>query len=241
MFAWETAAMPRAHLDKAPHAVAAMFDAVARRYDITNDLLSLGMDRSWRRATVAAVGTAPGEMVLDLAAGTGTSSEPFHRGGARVVSCDFSVGMLRQGRRRERTWPFIGGDALRLPFAAATFDVVTISFGLRNIVDVPAALREMRRVTRPGGRLVICEFSLPTWQPWRGLYLWYLTVVLPRLARLVASDPEAYTYLRESIRAWPDRMHLARMIRDAGWGRVAFRGLGGGVVAIHRAQRPDID
>ncbi|MGA1147332.1 MAG: class I SAM-dependent methyltransferase, partial [Candidatus Nanopelagicales bacterium] len=157
--------MGRAGLDKSPQDVAAMFDDVAPRYDRTNDLLALGQTRRWRRQVTRAVGALPGDRVLDLAAGTGTSSEPIARGGAFVVACDFSLGMLGEGRRRNPRLSFVAGDGLALPFADESFDAVTISFGLRNIQDRDAGLRELLRVTRPGGRLVVCEFSHPTWGP----------------------------------------------------------------------------
>jgi demethylmenaquinone methyltransferase/2-methoxy-6-polyprenyl-1,4-benzoquinol methylase len=213
-----------------------MFDGVAERYDLTNDVLSLGQDRLWRRAVVRAVAPRPGERVLDLAAGTGTSAEPFPAAGAYVVPCDFSLGMLQVGRRTRRL-PFVAGDATRLPFADAVFDAVTISFGLRNIRDTATALREMLRVTRPGGRLVVCEFSHPTWSPFRTIYIEYLMRALPRVATQVASAPDAYVYLAESIRAWPDQAALARRLQEAGWAQVAWRDLTGGVVAIHRGYR----
>jgi len=228
----------RASLDKQPHEVAAMFDAVARRYDLTNDVLSLGQDRRWRRLTVAAVDPRPGETVLDLAAGTGTSSVPFAEAGARVVPCDFSLGMLTAGKARRPELGFVAGDALRLPFADASFDAVTISFGLRNVARTTDALAEMLRVTRPGGRVVVCEFSTPTWPPFRTVYTEYLVRALPALARLVSSDPESYEYLADSIRAWPDQRGLARLMRDAGWRDVAYRNVSGGIVALHRAWRP---
>jgi demethylmenaquinone methyltransferase/2-methoxy-6-polyprenyl-1,4-benzoquinol methylase len=225
----------RADLDKKPADVAAMFDDVARRYDLTNDILSLGQDRRWRSAVVDAVRPRPGETVLDLAAGTGTSSRPFLDAGARVVPCDFSLGMLEVGKRARPHLPFTAGDGTRLPFADDTFDAVTISFGLRNIVDPDAGLREMLRVTRPGGRLVVCEFSHPTWAPFRTLYIEYLMKALPALARAVASSPDAYVYLAESIRAWPDQAALAGRIAAAGWSRPRWRNLSGGIVALHHA------
>jgi demethylmenaquinone methyltransferase/2-methoxy-6-polyprenyl-1,4-benzoquinol methylase len=228
----------RADLSKQPDEVAAMFDDVADRYDVTNDVLSLGQDRLWRRAVVRAVGARPGEAVLDLAAGTGTSTEPFADAGARAVACDFSLGMLRVGARRRPDLAFVAGDATRLPFADASFDAVTISFGLRNVVDPAAGLREMLRVTRPGGRLVVCEFSSPTWRPFRTVYSEYLMRALPPVARRVSSNPDAYVYLAESIRAWPDQRGLADTVRAAGWDEVAFRNLTGGIVALHRAVRP---
>ena len=230
--------MTRAQLDKDPADVAAMFDAVARRYDLTNDVLSLGQDRRWRKVVVAAVDPRPGEVVLDLAAGTGTSSQPFADRGAQVVPCDFSLGMLRVGKRARPRLGFTAGDATRLPFADDTFDAVTISFGLRNIVDPDAGLRELVRVTRPGGRLVVCEFSSPTWAPFRTVYLEYLMKALPAVARAVSSSPDAYVYLAESIRAWPDQAGLAARLQQAGWDRVEWRDLSGGIVALHRAVKP---
>jgi len=228
----------RAELDKQPSDVRRMFDAVARRYDVTNDVLSMGQDRRWRREVLEAVDPRPGERVLDLAAGTGTSSQPFADRGATVVPCDFSTGMLRVGKRARPHLPFTAGDGTRLPFADDTFDAVTISFGLRNIVDPAAGLRELLRVTRPGGRLVVCEFSHPTWSPFRTVYLEYLMRALPPIARAVSSSPDAYVYLAESIRAWPDQRGLAALVAEAGWADPQWRDLSGGVVALHRATRP---
>jgi demethylmenaquinone methyltransferase/2-methoxy-6-polyprenyl-1,4-benzoquinol methylase len=225
----------RADLDKLPTEVRAMFDDVARRYDLTNDVLSLGQDRRWRRQVLDAVDPRPGELVLDLAAGTGTSSQPFRDRGATVLPCDFSVGMLSVGKRNRPHLPFTAGDGTRLPFRDDTFDAVTISFGLRNIVDPDAGLAELLRVTRPGGRLVVCEFSSPTFAPFRTVYIEYLMKALPPIARAVASSPDAYVYLAESIRAWPDQQALATRIEDAGWGHVEWRNLSGGIVALHRA------
>ncbi|MBZ5740434.1 demethylmenaquinone methyltransferase [Nocardioides mangrovi] len=229
--------MVRAELDKQPSDVRRMFDAVARRYDVTNDVLSLGQDRQWRKAVIAAVDPQPGERVLDLAAGTGTSSQPFADRGARVVPCDFSLGMLQVGKQAKPHLPFTAGDGTQLPFADETFDAVTISFGLRNIVDPLAGLRELRRVTRPGGRIVVCEFSHPTWAPFRTLYLEYLMRALPPIARAISSSPDAYVYLAESIRAWPDQRGLAALLAEAGWQAPAWRDLSGGIVALHRATR----
>lgn len=230
--------MSRADLDKRPDEVAAMFDQVADRYDLTNDVLALGQTRLWRRAVVNAVDPRPGERVLDLAAGTGTSSEPFRRRGATVVPCDFSLGMLRVGRSRLPHLPFVAGDGLRLPFRDGAFDAVTISFGLRNLTDTAAGLTELRRVTRPGGRLVVCEFSHPVWSPFRRVYSEYLMGALPGIARRTSSNPEAYVYLAESIRAWPDQPGLARVLQQAGWTRVEWLDLTGGIVALHRGRNP---
>jgi demethylmenaquinone methyltransferase / 2-methoxy-6-polyprenyl-1,4-benzoquinol methylase len=229
--------MSRASLEKTPHEVAAMFDGVAAKYDLTNAVLALRQDRRWRHAVTEALDLHRGEKALDLAAGTGTSSEPFVDAGVLTVPCDFSLGMLKVGRGRRPDLPFVAGDATRLPFSDGAFDAVTISFGLRNVVDVDAALREMLRVTRPGGRLVVCEFSHPTWAPFRTVYTEYLMRALPKVARAVSSNPDAYVYLAESIRAWPDQAGLAERLRSAGWGDVAFRNLSGGIVALHRAVR----
>lgn len=214
-----------------------MFDEVAARYDVTNDVLSLGQDRRWRRAVVRSVGPKPGERVLDLAAGTGTSTVPFALAGAMAVACDFSLGMLAVGKRERPRLSYVAGDALRLPFADEVFDAVTISFGLRNVADTSRALAELRRVTRPGGRLAVCEFSSPTFAPFRMVYVEYLMRALPSLARRVSSNPESYVYLAESIRAWPDQQELADLITASGWRSVEFRNLSGGIVALHRALR----
>lgn len=225
--------MSRATLDKDPHEVASMFDAVAKRYDITNTVLSAGQDRYWRRATRSALGVGPGDKVLDLAAGTAVSTVELARSGAWCVACDFSVGMLRAGAHRPV--PKVAGDATRLPFGDAVFDGVTISFGLRNVVDTIGGLQEMARVTRPGGRLVVCEFSTPTVPVFSTVYKEYLMRALPALARVVSSDPESYEYLAESIRAWPDQAALAGLMGRAGWSQVRWRNLTGGIVALHAA------
>jgi demethylmenaquinone methyltransferase/2-methoxy-6-polyprenyl-1,4-benzoquinol methylase len=227
--------MSRASLEKQPREVAAMFDRVAKRYDVTNTVMAFAQDRRWRRLTRAALGLRPTDRCLDLAAGTAVSSVELAKSGADVIACDFSLGMLREGIGRGV--PLVAGDALHLPFADASFDAVTISFGLRNVADTGAALRELARVTKPGGRLVVCEFSHPTWAPFRTTYTEYLMRALPEVARRVSSNPEAYVYLAESIRAWPDQAALAATIGAAGWRGVAWRNLTGGVVALHRAVR----
>jgi demethylmenaquinone methyltransferase/2-methoxy-6-polyprenyl-1,4-benzoquinol methylase len=281
--------MARAQLDKRPGDVAAMFDAIAGRYDLLNDILSGGQVRLWRRAVARIAGAGPGDRVLDLAAGTGTSSLTFTATGADAVACDFSLGMLRAGRARSSRGPrggagpsgrailrwepqrgaertggframgsrvspgqqsvppgqqsppgqlsFVAGDALRLPFRDGAFDVVTISFGLRNVAGPATALAEMRRVTRPGGRLVVCEFSTITIAPVDMLYRRYLINVLPAIARRTARSPEAYEYLAESIVDWPAQRELASMIETAGWSAVRWRDLTMGVVAVHVARR----
>ena len=213
-----------------------MFDGVARRYDITNTVLSAGQDRSWRRATRAALALSPGDRVLDLAAGTAVSTVELEKSGAWWVAADFSVGMLRAGAGR--AVPKVAADATRLPFADEVFDAVTISFGLRNVVDNIAGLKEMARVTKQGGRLVVCEFSTPTVPVFSTIYKEYLMRALPRVATAVSSNPEAYVYLAESIRAWPDQQALARRIEEAGWSQVRWRNLTGGIVALHSAVKP---
>jgi demethylmenaquinone methyltransferase/2-methoxy-6-polyprenyl-1,4-benzoquinol methylase len=230
--------MSRASLDKDPRDVAAMFDDVAERYDVTNDVLSLGQDRLWRRAVLQAVEASAGERILDIAAGTGTSSEPFADKGVHVVPADFSLGMLRVGKKRRDDLGFTAADAMRLPFADGSFDAVTMSFGLRNVADTDAALREFARVTRPGGRLVVCEFSQPVNAAFRKVYTEYLMRSLPPIARKVSSNPESYVYLAESIQAWPDQRALATRVAEAGWSEVAWRNLTGGIVALHRAVKP---
>jgi demethylmenaquinone methyltransferase / 2-methoxy-6-polyprenyl-1,4-benzoquinol methylase len=241
--------MTRADLDKKPAEVAAMFDALAGRYDLMNDILSMGQVRLWRRQVQRILKAGPGDRVLDLAAGTGTSSVTFAASGADVVACDFSLGMLQSGQTRlTRTDPFgdktrgrvafAAGDALSLPFRDGTFDAVTISFGLRNVHGTRDALAEMRRVTRPGGRLVVCEFSTITIEPLDMLYRRYLTGVLPAIARRAARNPEAYEYLSESINDWPSQRELADVIRAAGWSAVKWRDLSLGVVSIHVGRNP---
>jgi demethylmenaquinone methyltransferase / 2-methoxy-6-polyprenyl-1,4-benzoquinol methylase len=236
--------MTRADLDRRPADVAAMFDGIAERYDLLNDILSAGQVRLWRRAVTRIAGAGPGSRVLDLAAGTGTSSLSFTATGADCVACDFSLGMLRAGRarlagreQRGGRLALVAGDALRLPFRDGAFDAVTISFGLRNVASPGAALAEMRRVTRPGGRLVVCEFSTITIGPLDMLYRRYLINVLPAIARRTARHPEAYTYLAESITDWPAQRELAGVIESAGWSAVRWRDLSLGVVAVHVARR----
>ena len=222
-----------------------MFDGIAERYDLLNDILSAGQVRLWRRAVARITGAGLGNRVLDLAAGTGTSSLTFTATGADCVACDFSLGMLRAGRsrlagreqREAGRLGWVAGDALRLPFRDEAFDAVTISFGLRNVASAAAALAEMLRVTRPGGRLVVCEFSTITIAPLDMLYRRYLTDVLPALARRTARNPEAYTYLAESIADWPAQRELAGVIEAAGWSAVRWRDLSLGVVAVHVARR----
>lgn len=229
--------MTRPDLNKLPEEVAAMFDKVAAKYDITNDVLALGQTRVWRKAVLKAVAPQKGERILDLAAGTGTSTQPFYEAGADAVACDFSPGMIEVGKKRYPHLTFIQGDALNLPFKDNEFDAVTMSFGLRNVNDTLKALKELHRVTKPGGRMVICEFSHPTWAPFRKVYMEYLMKALPAVATKVSSDPEAYVYLADSIRAWPNQEELAQMIYAAGWETCEWLDLTGGIVALHRSTK----
>src|ERR1700677_4828310 len=237
--------MTRANLDKQPGDVAAMFDGIAERYDLRNDILSAGQVRLWRRAVARITGAAPGARVLDLAAGTATSALSFTATGADCVACDFSLGMLQAGQSRlaARTQRnpgrlgLVAGDALRLPFRDEAFDAVTISFGLRNVAVPGQALAEMRRVTRPGGRLVVCEFSTITIAHLDMLYRRYLINVLPAIAQRTARNPEAYQYLAESISDCPAQRDMASVIEGAGWARGRWRALNLGVVAAHGARR----
>ena len=233
--------MTTADLSKKPEAVSAMFDDVAAGYDVTNNLLSAGNAVLWRIATTRAVNPQPGERVLDLAAGTGTSSVALAKSGANVVAADFSPGMLEVGRQKHGQNPlveFVEADATKLPFADNSFDAVTMSFGLRNVVEPKKALAELYRVTKPGGRIVICEFSTPPVAPIRAGYNFYLRKVMPLVAKYSSSNTEAYTYLADSIADWPNQATLASWIREAGFMNVAYRNLTAGVVALHRGIKP---
>jgi demethylmenaquinone methyltransferase / 2-methoxy-6-polyprenyl-1,4-benzoquinol methylase len=227
----------KADLAKKPAEVAAMFDAVAPTYDITNTWLSAGQDHLWRRAALKAVAPKAGQSVLDLAAGTGVSSEVYAKPGVRVIAADFSEGMLAAGRKKRPQLEFVFADATKLPFADNEFDTVTISFGLRNVVDTALAVREMLRVTKPGGKLVICEFSKVTNPVLRPLYRFYLNKVLPAFSGLSSKTPEAYSYLSESIEAWHTQESLAALVAEAGWQNVEVRNLTFGVVALHVAHK----
>lgn len=229
--------MNRAQLDKKPREVAAMFDTVARRYDLMNDVMTAGLHRTWRRATVAAVGATKGERVLDIAAGTGFSSEPYLEAGIEVVPADFSLGMLKVGKERVAALPFTAADATNLPFADESFDAVSMSYGLRNVAEYEKALAEFLRVTKPGGRLVVLEFSSPTNAAFSTVYKEYLMRAIPAAARAVSSSPDSYVYLAESIQAWPDQRRLAQAFADAGWQAPQWRNLMGGIAAIHRATK----
>ena len=225
--------MARATLEKDPRSVASMFDAVGKKYDLTNTVLSLGMDRAWRATTRKRLHLNPGDLVLDLAAGTAVSTVALAESGAPCIACDFSLGMLAAGSQRDV--PKVAGDGMSLPFADDTFDAVTISYGLRNIVDPLAGLEEMRRVTKPGGRITVAEFSTPVVPVFSVIYKEYLMRLLPAIAKVVSSDPESYVYLAETIREWPNQEQLAAIMSRAGWRECGWRNLTGGIVALHSA------
>ncbi len=228
--------MTKADLNKAPGDVSAMFDQVAKNYDRTNDLLSFYQSRLWRRAVRKAVNPLSGQRILDVAAGTGTSSKALLVSGGEVVAADFSKGMIEQGKKQHPELTFVYADAMKLPFQAAEFDAVTISFGLRNVQKYQTALQEFHRVLKPGGKLVVCEFSKVS-GPLGLLYKLYLRFVLPILAKIFSSNPEAYTYLSQSIEAWPSQKELEQNIREAGFNNVSYKNLSFGVVALHIGER----
>ena len=230
--------MSRAGLDKNPRDVAEMFDGVAKGYDRTNSVMTMGFDRRWRWLTRRVLEASPGERILDLAAGTAVSTTEYAKSGAWCVAADFSLGMLRSGQHREV--PKVAADAFHLPFTDDAFDAVTVSFGLRNMSPTVDALREMRRVVRPGGRLVICEVSQPPFRPIRWLHYNVVLRLLPRITRPFSSNKEAYSYLAESMRDWHDQRALALLISEAGWVDVEWLNLTFGVVALHRAVKPAV-
>lgn len=230
--------MSRADLDKKPYDVAGMFDSVARRYDLMNSLMAPGQVGRWRRAMVEALDLPAGSTVLDLAAGTGTSTAALLEAGLDAVACDFSLGMMTEGRRRQRDVPFVGGDAQHLPFADGSFDGAVISFGLRNVQDPKRGIAEMARVVRPGGVVVVCEFSTPTNAAFRALYQRYLLRAIPAVASKASSSPEAYDYLAESILSWPDQAELRAWFEATGLRTCQYRNMNGGIVALHRGVVP---
>ncbi len=231
--------MDRATLEKNPHDVASMFDMVSSKYDVTNGILTGGLIRVWRTATREAIAPRPGLKVLDIAAGTGSSANCYAEYGADVIASDFSEGMIKKGRARYPHMKFVQADAMDLPFPDNTFDVTTVSYGLRNVKDPHKALREMLRVTKPGGRLVVAEFSRPTNRLFRMAYHFYLQDFMPVVASLFSSNKAAYRYLFESIEDWPAQEEFAGHMADAGWTNVEYRNLTNGVVALHRAEKAE--
>ena len=229
----ENSAVVRANLNKDPDDVSKMFDDVANRYDFLNDLLSLGRTKAWRRAVTSIIAPKPGMKILDIAAGTGSSSRPLVDKGAEVTALDFSQGMIEQGRKQNKNITFVQGDALKLPFEDNSFEVTTISFGLRNTSSTEIALKEALRVTKDGGRIVVAEFSHPVNPIFKKIYLNYLMKALPVIVKKISKNPDAYIYLAESIRAWPDQAELASIMRDCGFKSVAWQDLTFGIVAVH--------
>jgi demethylmenaquinone methyltransferase/2-methoxy-6-polyprenyl-1,4-benzoquinol methylase len=223
----------RANLNKDPDDVSKMFDDVANRYDFLNDLLSLGRTKAWRRAVTSIIAPKPGMKILDIAAGTGSSSRPLVDKGAEVTALDFSQGMIEQGRKQNKNINFVQGDALKLPFEDNSFEVTTISFGLRNTSSTEIALKEALRVTKDGGRIVVAEFSHPVNPIFKKIYLNYLMKALPVIVKKISKNPDAYIYLADSIRAWPDQAELASIMRDSGFKSVAWQDLTFGIVAVH--------
>ena len=226
-----------------PGRIQEMFGEISGRYDLLNRLLSAGRDRAWRRVTVERLGPRPGERALDLCGGTGDLALDLARAGASVVCADFSWPMLVGARPKlagagPGAVRLLLADALRLPFADGSFDLLTIAFGLRNLRTVEEGLGEMRRVLRPGGRLGILEFSTPPGALLRGAYHLYLGRILPRVGGWVSGRPRAYRYLADSIRGFPDQEGLARQMREAGLVEVGYLNLTGGIVALHTARRP---
>lgn len=228
----------RPDLAKNPSDVASMFNKVAARYDLVNSIASMLQDRAWRVAVTSALAPKASEVILDLAAGTGASSEPLKADGAHVISADFSPKMVAVGHKRYPSHVYVVGDALCLPFSDGAFDAVTMSFGLRNVADPRVALRELYRVVRPGGTIVICEFSSPVYGWLRPLYSLWLDRIVPLISRIASSDSPAYTYLSESILAWHNQSQLGALMAQAGWTDIEWRNLTGGIVALHRASRP---
>ena len=229
----ENSAVVRANLNKDPDDVSKMFDDVANRYDFLNDLLSLGRTKAWRRAVTSIIAPKPGMKILDIAAGTGSSSRPLVDKGAEVTALDFSQGMIEQGRKQNKNINFVQGDALKLPFEDNSFEVTTISFGLRNTSSTEIALKEALRVTKDGGRIVVAEFSHPVNPIFKKIYLNYLMKALPVIVKKISKNPDAYVYLADSIRAWPDQAELASIMRDSGFKSVAWQDLTFGIVAVH--------
>jgi demethylmenaquinone methyltransferase / 2-methoxy-6-polyprenyl-1,4-benzoquinol methylase len=225
--------------------VAGVFDSVARKYDLMNDLMSLGVHRLWKRFVVDLAAVRPGERVLDVAGGTGDLTREFTRQAGptgQVILSDINAHMLEEGRKRlvdrgVAGVPLVQANAEALPFADATFDCITIGFGLRNVTDKDAALRSMTRCLKPGGRLLVLEFSRPRNASLGRVYDEYSFKVLPALGRLVAGDADSYRYLAESIRKHPDQETLKQMMQAAGLDRVQVYDLTGGIVAVHRGFR----
>jgi demethylmenaquinone methyltransferase/2-methoxy-6-polyprenyl-1,4-benzoquinol methylase len=237
----ETTTVP---LDKSGAAIRDMFAGVAPRYDLLNHLLSANLDMVWRRKAAAALDLPPGAEVLDLCCGTGDQATALRRRGARVAAADFCVPMLAIARRKfaKIAAPRPGAlaaDALALPFPARRFRGATVSFGLRNVSDLGAALRQLAGVLRPGGKLVVLECAIPKWQPLKGLYLFYFLRLLPWLGRLISPQGSAYTYLPTSVLSFPQRQEFLDLMAAAGFTSLAWEDLSGGTVCIYQGRIPE--
>ncbi|EEH64618.1 ubiquinone/menaquinone biosynthesis methyltransferase [Gleimia coleocanis DSM 15436] len=234
---FKAADVSRATLEKRPEEIAGMFNKVAKRYDLMNEIMTVGQLRTWRKAVREALDVGPGQRVLDLAAGTGASTAALLETGAELVACDLSEGMIEVGRQRHPEIEFVHGNALDLPFSDESFDAVTISFGIRNIPDTEKVLSELARVLKPGGRLVILESSQLVNPTLAKGYRFYLGKVMLPAASWFSSDEDAYEYFLESVLDWHDQEELGVLIKGAGFKHVKYRNFIGGVVAIHRALR----
>ena len=217
--------------------IRSMFSAIAGRYDLLNRVLSFGTDRSWRRRTCELLGVAPGMLVADLCCGTGDLALALAERGARVVAADFSHAMLTRAAAKGVAHP-AEADCLRLPFRDATFDRVTVAFGVRNLQDLGAGLGEIRRILRPGGVAGILEFARPTPAPFRIIYHTYLRVLVPTLGAIISGKGSAYGYLSSSIREFPDQERMTALLGDAGFSPVRHVDFARGIAALYIAQRP---
>lgn len=225
--------------------VRALFSAIARRYDLINDLQSAGLHRLWKRTLVRWAAVGPGQRVLDLCCGTGDVALRLAATGAEVVAVDFSPPMLEMARRRATRRgalaariQFVHGDVLQLPFPDNSFDAVTIAYGLRNLADWQAGLRQMLRVCRPGGRLVILDFGKPAHPGWRRVYFAYLRLVVPLWGQWLAGERAAYAYILESLTSYPAQLGVLQALQDLGCQQVQLRNLLGGAMSLHRALKP---
>ncbi len=224
-------------MHKDPRQIRRMFGSLARRYDLLNRVLSLSLDRRWRKAVLRELGPRPEQRALDLCCGTADLALEIRAAGLEVVGADFSHEMLVQARRKAPDLSLVEADALNLCFPDSSFDLVTIGFGLRNLADYGAGLREFRRVLRPGGRLAVLEFSVPTGAAFRRLYHLYLRRLVPAVGRALSRRHGAYRYLADTVQEFPDQKELGRLIEDAGFGPTRWVNLTGGIAAIHLASK----
>lgn len=230
--------MKNSFLNKDTQRIALMFDKIAERYDKTNQILSFGVDYFWRKQSIKPLNIKAGQKILDIAAGTGTSSRLLANGGAEVVACDISDEMLKIGKKKNPDINFMHGDAMNLPFQEEKFDTVAVSFGLRNMQNPHKALDEMLRVAKPGGMLMICEFSTPINNQLLRAYNFYISKILPKITKKIVSNVDAYLYLGQSINEWPDQDTLTSWIKKSGWNKVSYKNLTWGIVSIHIGHKP---